>query len=110
VALTAANRTPAAAASGQLIAAPFGCWKEATSTPWTAPAMADGAARPEFAALVPPAGLASWRSNCGECVALTLERSAGRPSRRAAQPPGGALLPRPTTRLMAAARMTAPSK
>src|SRR5215468_8553300 len=70
------------------MAALFGCWWEATSTPCAAPATdpaaAEGPAMRAFRAPLmtgppAPAGPASCRSSCGEWVAPTLERFAGGP-------------------------------
>src|SRR6266516_2471329 len=53
------------------MAALSGCWKDATSTPCSAPVMDAWL----MAVRVAPAGPASWCSSCGEWVAPTLERS-----------------------------------
>jgi hypothetical protein len=66
---------PAFATADQVIVAPFGCWNEATSTPWaaplTGPAVAAASGLLMTGPLVPD-GPASCCSSFGEWVLPTL--------------------------------------
>jgi hypothetical protein len=57
------------------MAALFGCWNDATSTPCNAPVIFAWLMAELMAVRVAPAGPASCCSTCGEWVAPTLERS-----------------------------------
>src|SRR5580693_9819202 len=73
---------PDAATWDQSMAAPPGCWNDATSTPCSSPAMAAEASAAGPISPVPVSGAfrdrpRSWLSSSGECVAPTLARSPG---------------------------------